>query len=95
MTWVLFFQLQSNYAGDFRSILRCVFQLNATQDEADAVDGGAADEAGDTTELTGAVLAAAELQLPAEQVIPPVDLATDALHHELGIVKQLKHIDEK
>ena len=26
-------QLQSNYAGDFRSILRTVFQMNVTQDE--------------------------------------------------------------
>ena len=26
-------QLQSNYAGDFRSILRTVFQMNMSQDE--------------------------------------------------------------
>ena len=94
------FQLQSNYAGDFRSILRNVFQLNATQDEPDVVDGNAADDANEATELTAAVLAAGaaavdQMPLPAEQVIAPVDLATDALHHELGRELYDQHLRQR
>jgi hypothetical protein len=86
---------------DDRSILRNVFQLNATQDEPDAVDGSASDDANEPTELTAAVLAAGaaaaseQLPLPAEQVIPPVDLATDALHHELGRELYEQHLRQR
>lgn len=87
-------QLQSNYAGDFRSILRAVFIMNATQDEPDTLENGSSDENQDSNEQTPAAVAA-DLPLPAEQVIPPVDLATDALHHELGRELYDQHLRQR
>ena len=67
---IISFQLQSNYAGDFRSILRCVFVLNATQDEPDSVDGGDIVDAGGVSNDQNALAVAAEADLPSptEQV---------------------------
>lgn len=39
--------------------------------------------------------AAVGLPLPAEQVVPPVDLATDALHHELGRELYDQHLRQR
>ena len=89
--------MQSNYAGDFRSILRCVFVLNATQDEPDVVDGPDCVEPSEANEAPAVAGANGGIDLPlhAEQVIPPVDLATDALHHELGRELYDQHLRQR
>merc|ERR1719237_85987 len=84
-------QLQSNYAGDFRAILKNVFIINVTQDEEPEDDD--LDDEDDKDEIVAEAVAAAERRqedlavsrsLPTPSAEFPVDLGTDALQQEIG-----------
>merc|ERR1719210_2535588 len=83
-------QLQSNYAGDFRAILKNVFIINVTQDEEPEDDD--LDDEDEKDEMVEAVVAAERRQedlavsrsLPTPSAEFPVDLGTDALQQEIG-----------
>ena len=81
-------QLQSNYAGDFRSILRTVFTIN-TSPEDDVVDGAAAlpeeEKDDDSPTVESPPEGATAMESP-PSVLPPhalqIDVGTDAMQHD-------------
>ena len=89
-------QLQSNYAGDFRAILRNVFVINASPDEeSDAEDvdheGVVIDE--DVSDGASAVQGAAAVGEDGGIADSfPVDVGTDALQHELSEHLRNQHL---
>lgn len=100
-------QLQSNYAGDFRSILRVVFLINTTPDDVpDQVPPASPEEVNEdlisspSDVVDGGHSGVDEARPPFQtlpQTLPTVDLATDALQHEMSVSlydQQLRLSDE-
>ena len=91
-------QLQSNYAGDFRAILKNVFVINISQDdEPEEEEEEEEEEAAEEEEEADAVEGGAEAARRTSQSLPPtpsaatsaatefpVDLGTDALQQEMS-----------
>jgi hypothetical protein len=94
-------QLQSNYAADFRSILRVVFLINVTPDEITEETPEERFDYSPEMETAGAIgedsldggtqdeaAAVREPTPPLETLpgaLPDIDLATDALQHEMSV----------